>query len=345
MKIGLMRLRDKLRNKCYGVNFTSGAVISLLLSSFFVSFISLLTVASGAQSAPVWQSTEDLAHPLVGKIYDSKHKQFVSQYAVDSAMKEVDILLLGETHSNVDHHRGQAKLLARWQRQQAETAIVFEMLTLDRWQQPERWSDRRLLSERLQQHAKEWDWPIYTPITDFAVIKQLPILAANLSHQQLRDYAKNEHCSLQREGLVLAFCDVLKPESRHRLETLIDRSHCGMLQPKYLPPLLKMQAAKDASFALSLWQAHKAGSAPVLISGSVHVRKDIGVPVYLLKTGHSVMSIAFLEVDPELVHAADYELSEDDSSYDFIYFTPGSRSLDPCVEFKQQLEKMRHERR
>ena len=136
---------------------------------------------------------------------------------------------------------------------------------------------------------------------------------------------------------------MLKAESRDRLETLIDRSHCGMLQPKHLPPLVKMQAAKDASFALSLWQAYEAGSAPVLISGSVHVRKDIGVPVYLLQTGYSVMSVAFLEVDPELVDATDYELSEDESSYDFIYFTPGSRALDPCVEFKQQLEKMRHQ--
>lgn len=340
--MGLMRLRDKLRKKSYGVNFTSGAVISLLLSSFLLSFISLLSVTSSAEAAPIWQSTEYLAHPLVGKIYDSKHKQFVSQYAVEQVMKEADILLLGETHSNVDHHRGQAKLLARWQRQQADTAIVFEMLTLDRWQQPERWSDRSALSKSLQQHAKEWDWPIYTPITDLAVIKQLPILAANLSHQQLRLYARDERCSLQREGLVLAFCDALTTESRHRLETLIDRSHCGMLQPEHLPPLLKMQAAKDASFALSLWQAYKAGFAPVLISGSVHVRKDIGVPAYLSQAGHSAMSIAFLEVDPELINAADYDLSEDDSSYDFIYFTPGSRSLDPCVEFKQQLEKMRH---
>ena len=345
MKIGLIKLRDKPSNKHYAANFNSGAVISLLLSSFFGFFILLLAMTGRVESAPIWRSTEYLAHPLVGKIYDSKNKVFVEQYAVDRSMKTADILLLGETHSNADHHLGQAKLIARWQQQHANTALVFEMLTIDRWQQADRWTDRAVLSKHLQRYAKEWDWVIYTPITDLAVIKQLPILAANLSNKQLSHYARSEHCSLQREGIELLFCDAMTKKARNRLEGLIDRSHCGMLQAKHLPTLVKMQAAKDASFALRLWQAHETCLAPVLISGSVHVRKDIGVPVYLSQAGRSVRSIAFIEVSPELTEAADYDLNENDSSYDFIYFTPGSRSLDPCVEFKQQLKKMSHKQK
>lgn len=343
--MSLMSLRDELRNKGNVVNFTSDAVNSLLLSAFFAFFILLLCSTRSAQAAPIWQSSEHLEHPLVAKIYDSKQRQFVSQYAVERALKEANILLLGETHSNIDHHRGQAKLLARWQRQHQNTAIVFEMLSLDSWQQQDRWRDRAALSANLEKYAKGWDWSIYTAITDLAVIKQLPILAANLSQQQLRAYASDERCSIEREGLLMRFCDVLKAESVARLQTLIDRSHCGMLQPKHIPPLLKMQAAKDASFALSLWQAQQSGAAPVLISGSVHVRKDIGVPVYLSQSGIAAVSITFLEVDPEFLNATDYDLAGDESSYDFIYFTPASSALDPCVEFKQQLLDMRHKQK
>jgi len=104
---------------------------------------------------------------------------------------------------------------------------------------------------------------------------------------------------------------------------------------------LRVQMAKDASFALSManiGESHKV----VLIAGAVHVRKDIGVPVHLQRLGKESVSIAFMAVDPEKLTVKEYSeslaLSE---QFDYVYFMPSERNQDPCVEFAEQLKKMK----
>jgi len=79
-----------------------------------------------------------------------------------------------------------------------------------------------------------------------------------------------------------------------------------------------------------------------LIAGAVHVRKDIGVPVHLQRLGKQFVSIAFLNVDPDKLEVEDYiDQAELNQQFDYIYFTPSERNQDPCVEFAEQLKKMK----
>ena len=79
-----------------------------------------------------------------------------------------------------------------------------------------------------------------------------------------------------------------------------------------------------------------------LIAGAVHVRKDIGVPVHLQRLGRKSVSIAFVNVDPDKLSVEEYlDHAELIRQFDYLYFTPSERNQDPCIEFAEQLNKMK----
>ena len=287
--------------------------------------------------ATEWQSPYYVDHPLVGKIYSLQDNDWVTRKQLNQAISGVQILLLGETHTNPDHHLGQASLIS----QLVNPAIVLEMLAVEAWpDQAKTWSNLSELQSQWEQAAKLWQWDLYQPILELAVERELPVLAANLTKQQRTEYAKDSVCSIQRDGKEIEFCDTISAEQKQIIEQLILDAHCGYLQAENLPPLVNTQIAKDASFALSLVQSTEKNPA-VLIAGAVHVRNDIGVPVYLRSLGKESMSIAFIAVDPERDQPEQYFDHALGRQFDYALFTPSERNIDPCDEFAEQLKKMK----
>ena len=85
------------------------------------------------QAYAQWQSDYYQDHPLVGKIYATAKKQWISEEALHNEIHHTRILLLGETHTNPDHHIGQANLIHQWMPANRNAALVMEMLTYDEW--------------------------------------------------------------------------------------------------------------------------------------------------------------------------------------------------------------------
>lgn len=300
----------------------------------------LMSVVTGQMQAD-WQSLYYRDHPLVGKIYSSADETWISQQQMDIELKKFQFILLGEIHTNLDHHIGQADIIHRWLTAEKETALVFEMLAYDNWNQSE--PHKLRLSEllaQLEEVASKWDWQQYSPILQIQIDHQLQIVGANLSDDQRSEFSKGESCGITRQGSSLEFCELLDENQRDSIRQLIFDAHCTYLPVEHIDPLLNIQIAKDASFALTLSEigaTHKA----VLIAGAVHVRKDIGVPVHLKRLGGESISIAFIDVAPEKLSPKDYfDQPNLDQQFDYIYFTPSERNQDPCVEFEEQLKKM-----
>jgi hypothetical protein len=89
-----------------------------------------------AESAPArWQSQQDIGHPLVGVIVDVAAHRRVSEAELTARVRAADIVLVGETHDNPDHHRLEAALVQAFSTTHP-AAVVFEML--NRQQQPSR---------------------------------------------------------------------------------------------------------------------------------------------------------------------------------------------------------------
>ncbi len=292
-----------------------------------------------------WQSLYYRDHPFVGKVYSIKDKSWISPQQLDKNIQHEQFILLGETHTNPDHHIGQAKIIEKWLSLEQPSALVFEMLAYDDWAelQAEYSSQQSLASlhEKLEEIAGQWEWELYKPILEVQIKYQLPMVGANLTRVQIDEISSGEKCRVSRQGVALEFCDSLTDDMQASIKQLIFDAHCGYLPLEHTKPLLRVQMAKDASFALSLanmGNTHKVA----LIAGAVHVRKDIGVPVHLQRLDKQSVSIAFVNVDPGKLNIEEYMGDADLSQqFDYIYFTPSERNQDPCVEFAEQLKKMK----
>ena len=107
-----------------------GKKLYMLPNSLWILLImSMLT----SQVQADWQSLYYRDHPLVGKIYSSADEAWISRQQMDVELKKSQYILLGEIHTNLDHHIGQADIIHSWISAEKETALVFEMLAYDDW--------------------------------------------------------------------------------------------------------------------------------------------------------------------------------------------------------------------
>lgn len=177
-----------------------------------------------------------------------------------------------------------------------------------------RGADAEAIAEAGHFDRKGWNWPLYRPLVEFALEQRWPIVAANLSRAEARIIVRDPAAS----GLPPA------PALARALEQDIADSHCGERPPeKLLAGMVEAQRARDAKMASSL----RAPS--VLIAGSGHARRDRGVPLYL--PGADIVSIGFVEIDPDRQSPRDYfDGLFTPASFDYVWFTERAKREDPC---------------
>src|SRR5262245_36077674 len=99
-------------------------------------------------------------HPLAGRVYAVGAHELVTPEGLFDALAQSELVLLGETHDNRDHHALQAQLVEQFAESHAHASVAFEML--DESQEPAlvRGADT---PEQLAKHV-EWaesGWPAF----------------------------------------------------------------------------------------------------------------------------------------------------------------------------------------
>jgi uncharacterized iron-regulated protein len=297
-------------------------------------------------SLPDWQLQLGRDHPLVGAIVDVEQGVLLSAETLVARLAEHRLVLLGEKHDNPDHHRLQAWVMRALARRGQTRAAAFEMLDLD---------VRARLVEHQRLHPDDidgiatlvdwaqrgWpDWELYRPVFAAAVAHAWSIEPAGWSPQRL--------ATLRKQGL-----DALEPAERARLgldaplpeaqrAALLDEiveGHCGMAPAAALEPMIAIQRARDAHFA-SVLRDRAGADGGVLIAGNGHVRRDRGVPLYLQGADADLAVVALQEVASERRNPLELAASAR-GAFDYVWLTPRVDDIDPCVRFREQLEKMR----
>jgi uncharacterized iron-regulated protein len=262
---------------------------------------------------------------LAGRIWDTRAQAFVDVDAVRRAVRGADVVLLGETHDNLEHHRLQRLLLEEMLAAGRRPALVMEQFdrefdaALDAERaRGGRTADSVLDAGRL--NRRSWQVEGYRPLVELALAFDLPLVAGNLSRTDarviVRDPAKAS----------------LPPVDKHVEQALaadIDRSHCGeKVAPPVLAGMVAAQRKRDLLLAQALDRHRERGS--VLIAGTGHVRADRAAPLYLARRP---LVIAFIEVEADRRGPADYLDGEfaTAASFDFVWFTPRAARADPCA--------------
>ena len=315
----------------------------------------LLVPASGGDEG-AWASPIARHHPLVGTIHDVARGRTIAPVELNDALVAADFVLLGEQHDNVDHHELQAYLLKELAMAGRRPAVAFEQLDLDRQQAVDASLTARATAptrERASALAeavnwKDSGWPPfdqYRPLFETAIGAGLEIRAANLSRAQVR--RSNGPEAGAASGPAAKSEPVLSTEARASLAADIKESHCGYADARMVEAMIEAQRRRDQTMAGVAVDAlgSPLSKSVVLVAGFGHARSDFGVPVYLHRRapGRRVVSVAFLEVLPDLTTPAAYArpLHAERLPFDYVIFTPRADDEDPCEKFRESLEKMK----
>ena len=185
-----------------------------------------------------------------------------------------DVLLLGEQHDAPAHQARQREVLNALLARGELAALVIEMaeqgastegLPPDAAEAQVRESLRWTASE-----AAGWDWAVYGPLVMSAVQAGVPVLGGNLPRAELR--AAMQDASLDTR---------LSPIAWSTQQTQIREGHCGLLPESQVVPMTRVQVARDLTMARTAQAAVRPGKTVLLVAGNQHVRRDLGVPLYL----------------------------------------------------------------
>lgn len=319
--------------------------------SFALAAVLIAAILASPSPAPAesqWVSPHYRDHPLVGTIWTSDFKPATAEQ-LETAVLEANFVLLGEIHTNADHHRLQARMIEAMARAGRRPAVVFEMVPasmqaeLDRHLQTGP-KDAGQLGAFLKWEERGWpDWAIYRPVAEAALSANLPLLGGALDRETSRAIGKLDP-SQAKFIMDLELDKPVKPEIVDALSKEIEEGHCKMLPKQAVKPMVMVQRATDAHMAKSMLAAPPKEGA-VLIAGSGHVRRDWAVPSFIKqkRPDAAILSVAFFEVVPGRTSASDYAetIAGLEKPYDFIYFTPKADIIDRCAEMMRHREKMK----
>ncbi|MEL6735728.1 MAG: ChaN family lipoprotein [Pseudomonadota bacterium] len=319
----------------------------LALCAWFLTF-SVAKASDGPPFGANWQAQHFQDHPLVGRIFDGSG--IASTWdAMLKATDRSDVILVGETHTNADHHAIQAAMAKTLQGRLFVT--VFEMV-------PRRFQpvlDRARtdgLSGKELGTALEWEkrgwgsFSAYAPIFAAAQAGGSRLIAGNPNEDTTRALSRGgleaiEQTVVDQTGLNLPVSDAVQAAL---IKEMAD-SHCNMLPERILPNMALVQRLRDGMMARVTKDALMEGtdsSQALIITGNGHARNDRGIPAVMqsLRTGLFTLSIGLIDVSRGDLTFGDYGLTGDDGKplYDFVVFTPRDNIGDPCEMMRQQMK-------
>lgn len=309
--------------------------------------------AVAADPAPwgPWQTEAGKDHPLVGKIYSIRDRDFISPEKLIADLAEAKFVLIGEKHDNPDHHRLQAWILER--SAQPGDAVVFEMVPEAlRNDLSAAWQDGvtvDALSDVLKWEERGWyDWAMYAPVFE-AARKTGAVPVPGDADRDMQRAARTESFDDlvgYRRAIDMALSQPMPNRFLTELQKAIVDGHCGMIERKDTDPFIKVQRLRDGFMADGLAKAAEAGSRGFLIAGNGHIRRDYAVPWYLRLrrfSAEEVVSLSIFEVNDEDTSPRHYfDISGMGApNLDYVWFTPRLDDSDPCEKFAEHLNSLK----
>ena len=228
------------------------------------------------------------------------------------------MLLLGEQHDAVAHQRVQQGLVATLAGRGQLAALALEMADsgtstagLPSDASPEQ------VRASLKWDDTAWPWTAYGPVVMSAQRAGVPVLGANLPRADMRASMADSQLDLR-----------LPAPAFKAQQQLIRQGHCDLLPEGQITPMTRIQIARDRRMADTLVKALQPGKVVVLISGSVHADKLLGVPQHL-PAGLQVKSVRLLAGGKSLPGEA----------FDSVWATEATPDKDYCAGLREQFRK------
>ncbi|MDZ4102132.1 MAG: ChaN family lipoprotein [Hydrogenophaga sp.] len=231
------------------------------------------------------------------------------------------VLMLGEQHDAPEHQALQRDVVQALAARGQLGALVIEMAEQGHQTTglPTNASETRVREALNWTGQSGWPWPVYSPVVMAAVRAGVPVLGGDLPRSQMTAAMGNAALEDRIGSAVLQ-------EQRQGIR----EGHCDLLPESQIGPMTRIQLARDDTMARTIVAAGEkagAGKTVVLVAGNGHVRRDLGVPLYLPKTlGHRVVMAQAGEPKAALPS-------------DAVWLTPPQPPRDHCAELRQQFKR------
>ena len=267
------------------------------------------TVLSGCASPP----ESPVLRPL------SAEALVVTTARLDTLLP-MDVLLLGEQHDASEHQQIHAQVIALLAQRGLLAAVALEMADAGV-------TTAKLHPSSTEQQAKTalkwdedgWPWKAYGPAVMTAVRAGVLVVGANLPRESLRGSMADTMLDGQLPG------PALKAQQQ-----LIRTGHCNLLPESQITPMTRIQIARDMKMAETLKEVALPGKVAVLLAGSGHTDRLLGVPQHLS---------AMLKVKAVRLRAGDAAAADKADTFDAVWVTPAMPEKDYCAAFKTQMGK------
>jgi len=171
----------------------------------------------------------------------------------------------------------------------------------------------------LKWNDKGWPWEAYGPAVMTAVRAGVLVVGANLPRESMRGSMGDSTLDGQLPG------PALKAQQQQ-----IRIGHCNLLPESQITPMTRIQIARDIRMAETLREVALPGKVVVLLAGSGHADRLLGVPQHLP---------ASLKVKAVRLRAGDAAAADNTGEFDAVWPTPALPEKDYCAAFKAQIGK------
>ncbi|MFG0603226.1 ChaN family lipoprotein [Delftia sp. WSY_4] len=229
---------------------------------------------------------------------------------------DAPIVLLGEQHDAVAHQAWQQATVEQLAKQERLAALVIEMAPrTGSTASLARDASEDAVQQALQWQDAAWPWPRYRGVVMAAVRAGVPVLGGNLPRADMKQAMRNENLDTH-----------LPPEGWQRQLDAIREGHCGLLPDTQLPPMARIQLARDASMAEVAKAAIRPGKTVVLVAGRGHVLRGVGIPTWLPESAAAKVAVA---------QAGETSVAHE-SDVDWLQKTDALPAKDHCAELREK---------
>jgi uncharacterized iron-regulated protein len=249
---------------------------------------------------------------LTDRIYDLQNNKERLMPDVISDLKRNRIILVGEHHSNQNHHAAQVRVIQTLEASGVQVAIGLEMFRSDSQQALDRWAAGNIDEKDFKQIFYDnwgYSWESYRVIFDYARKKKIPLIGLNVSRDITRQVSRQGFASLNQEQkgkLSNIACRVDKEYMDYIKKAFGGHGH-GKLNFAYF---CEAQLVWDTVMAINAldYLNNNPNALIVLLTGTGHAQKN-AIPRQIRQRSEVAHAVILPEVkgviDPETVDQSD----------------------------------------
>ncbi|UFS71447.1 ChaN family lipoprotein [Geomonas sp. RF6] len=248
-------------------------------------------------------AADSWGHAIITRMSD---KQVISLTEFTAAASGSDVILMGESHDNKDHHDLQLEVMRSLFAKNVRLSIGLEMIEAGYQRQLDEWIAGRMTEAAMERiFEMNWSgWELYRDIFLFARDNHIPMVALNVPAQIVKKVAHSGFASLtaeEKKGLPEGTkCDLRNPQMA-MLKRMFQSSSNHVGDGKIFNNFCEAQTVRNTGMAIraSSYLSKHPGEKMLILTGIWHAEKH-AIPELIERNGRTLSSTVILPESPEL---------------------------------------------